>query len=194
MTAYETITQAIRLWARTVLGLTEEQAADLIVPVDRGPEKGRRPSVPFLSIDLALFGQQVGTDEKKYATNLSVIKRGTRRGRVNIQGFGLATSDWLESLAMNVDMTASPLTVNGYGEIIDISSIADSHIEARYARDFDIGYAIQEERANAFSEMRRVVSEIEANGDLDVTLDVNLAAEFDSAFSFAFARFPDTPS
>ena len=174
MTAYETITQAIRTWVRTVMGWTEEEAANLVVPVDRGPEKGRRPAIPFLTVDLALFGQQVGTDEKKWASDLSKKTRGTRRGRVNIQGYGLETSDWLEALTMNVDLTAAPLTVNGYGEIIDISVLAGTHIEARYSRDFDIGYAVLETRANDFTEATQVISDIEVDGDLDITLDVDL--------------------
>jgi hypothetical protein len=174
LTAHETIVQAIRLWIRTVMEWTEAEAADLAVPVDRGPEKGRRPAIPFLTVDLALFGQQVGTDDRKWATGRDRITRGTRRGRVNIQGFGLATSDWLEALAMNTDLTLAPLTVNGYGEIIDISEIAGTHIEGRYSRDFDIGYAVLETRTNGFSEMERVISEIDVNEDLEVTLDVTL--------------------
>lgn len=197
-TAYETITQAVRAWARTVLGWTEAQAADLIVPVDRGPEKGRRPAVPFVTVDFALSGQQVGTDEKRNLADGTRVRRGTRRGRVNIQGFGLATSDWLEDLAMNADLATAPLTIHSYGEIVDISNIAGTHIEARYSRDFDVDYAvIQTSDPGTVAPLRRVITTIDVEDggdDLEQDLNVVLVDEFDSAFApREFARFPELP-
>lgn len=177
MATHEDIVQVIRSWVREVRQWTDAEAADLVIPVDRGSVKGLRPAVPFLTVDLALFGQQVGTDEKKYAADGDKYTRGTRRGRVNIQGFGLETSDWLEELAMWAELAPSPLTVNAYGEIVDISQIAGTNIEARYSRDFDIAYALIN-GPRKFNEATSVSGNIEHDPDDDsivIDFDVDLS-------------------
>lgn len=142
-TIRETLIQAAREWIKDVMGWDDATGATKVIPVERGASKGPRPPLPFLEVNVSVPGQIFGTDEAGKADG-TTRKQGDRFGVLALRGFGLETSDWLASLEMNPPGRTDIFAVIESGEIIDISELAGTNIEARFGRDFQIFFRIIE--------------------------------------------------
>jgi hypothetical protein len=78
--------------------------------------------------------------------------RQQQRGTVSVQGFGRASSDWLDDAAIALDMHAvadvldvHALTVEPLGGLRDLSALVADSIEGRYLREYEITYALATE-------------------------------------------------
>lgn len=176
-TARETIIQACREWIKTVIGWDDHCGAVRVIKAQKGPDKGPRPALPYLVVNLDVFGRTIGTDETVNKTSGSTSHRkGDRSGVLNVQGFGLGSDDWLEMLALYIHKTETPLTVSSAGDIIDISEIAGSNIEARFSRDFDISYVVDDAVTGGFDPADTFITTVENEDEtLSIPLTVDLS-------------------
>lgn len=75
---------------------------------------------------------------------------GQRTAGLSVQGFGSATSDWLERAALRLRspsimeaLDEAGLSVRAIGATSDLSRLLDTATEGRYLREFEIAYAVR---------------------------------------------------
>jgi hypothetical protein len=181
----DAIGEAIRQWLISALpGTATEQN---IIMAD---DEGRRPTLPYMTVLVTLADLPSGTDERFQETAVggepTIRARGQRLGTVSIQGFGRDTSGWIEVATLRLEydsirdaLTAEGLTVTTLGGgVTDVSALIDTEIEARYQRDFEIGYAVldaESEELIPASLFRTDLTLTDGPGDPDplvVTIDI----------------------
>lgn len=151
MTIREDILEAVRQWFITSVPLAD--GPNQIVPAD-GLRPNTRPTPPYLTVKVTTADVSLGVDELLESTSggaPSVTPRGQRSGTVSVQGFGSATSEWLQdatlalrSQAVRTILDAAGLTVTTLGaSVTDLSLFLDTGFEPRFLKEFQIGYAVR---------------------------------------------------
>lgn len=172
MSLYEDLVQHIRTWARLELGMTEAEAADKIIPAERGALKGSRPPLPFLEIAVQQVGRPIGTDEERVKTT-GKKRRGTREGSVRITGYGEETADWLEWLTGTDHSLTTPLSIVQMSPVFDISQLFETNLEYRFVKDFYLAYALVPETPIATATVERVIAPVTTIDGLEGDVDVD---------------------
>ncbi len=151
MTIREDITQGVRDWLKraAVDDATDLTDAQVIVVDEDAP----RPPPPYLTVRVITPGTVVGHDERLHGVSGGVPIRevaGVRRATVSVQGFGAATADWLEEAVIGLQRVsvlaitrAAGISVELLGDTSDLSTLLDSGIEPRFARDFAVLYGVR---------------------------------------------------
>ncbi len=117
-------------------------------------EKGMRPPIPYLTVNIQAADQNRHIrDEavRDIAAGAPTVKqRGTRRAVAFVQGFGDLTHEWLSLAQATLPQPAiqAQLDLSGFSvltnePILDVSSLVDTEIEGRYARDFTLNYLVE---------------------------------------------------
>lgn len=144
------ILTAVRTWLNAVTGLDKVQ----IIPAD---DKGTRPALPYLSMRVMASDIHDGFDEPRPSINgtsgdIDERPIGRRRGTLEINGYGRGAKELIEVAGLSLAETrtqqllsSEKIYIRPNGGINDISSLVDNEIEKRYARDFDLHYAIERE-------------------------------------------------
>lgn len=143
-TTREQLIQGFREWAKDGMGVDDAT----IIPAERGELKGRRPPLPYITVDVLLHDAEHGQVEKEYRSDATMARRGTRRGTVSLIGYGDGSSSMIEWLALHADTAPDPLTVVPIPGLNDISLEVEGVIEERYQRDFTVYYAVRATRAD----------------------------------------------
>lgn len=171
----EALIQATREWIRVVMGWTPQEAANLCIAAQRGGAKGPRRPVPFLVVDIVLLGRQIGKDEfedgRDGDDNPVRRRKGERGAFIGIEGFGLETDSWIEYVMMHPHLAPSPLSPVIQGEILDLSELADTNIEARYRREFFSPYRIYTD-PRPVDELETVITVVETPDETEVIIEM----------------------
>jgi len=103
-----------------------------------------RPDVPFLVISLTVSDIQVGTDDQWVDGSGNKQFSGIRRGTASFHGYGLETEGWLNILTLRYTESRDPLSLRPIqGGITPMHAVVDGdYREARYLKEFEIGYGI----------------------------------------------------
>lgn len=147
MNPRETIIQAFRTWAATILSL--DDAPNQIIPAER-QQKGPMPDKPFMVIWATVFGVSNGfpvTVDKTVAPDTHVtLHRGDYTANIRIMGIGKGSDCWLHRLALV--QCSAPFTIQQALAVSDVSQeMEDNYIEERYVWDISVSYAVQTDPA-----------------------------------------------
>lgn len=137
MSVREDLLQDFRSWIKTQLSITDKQ----VILVQRG-EKGPRPPLPYLTVNLTTFDLPVGTEETEHRDEELAI-RGDRQATLEIRGYGDGSDEWLTELGFRVDTYEGKATiVTQSAGIGDASRLVSESIESQYFKEFLIEYQI----------------------------------------------------
>ncbi len=167
MSDREDILQGAREWLKTATGLDDEK----VIPAN---DKGPRPALPYMTVKVTTHGLETGTDETSdflIAGDPFRSARGTRRGSISVQAFGLGSEGFLEEAhielrlpPIDAQLQAAGLTIFAITAVTDLAEQIDTEQEARYSQDFQVDYLTGSKPAatNPFS-----------TAELDMTLEVS---------------------
>lgn len=153
----ESAIQAVRSWAKRVLGLTDSG----IIPQAYGNDDVPSPDPPYYVVKFRSSGD-VGVDEEIngfVGGEQLTLHRGFRRGVVTVEGVGPATFTGLERLRLRTsEFYPTPDPLGGIPEgapgfsltrtltpVQEIPSFEGQQWELRFRVDFELSYAVLEE-------------------------------------------------
>ena len=148
MPVLESLQQGVIDWLKLAAGgLTDAQ-------VIRSNQKGMRPPIPYLTVNIQTADQNRHIRDEAIRGEdggaPTIKQRGHRRAVAAIQGFGALTHEWLSLAQATLGQPAiqTQLDLSGFSvftnePILDISTLVDTEIEGRYARDFTLNYLVE---------------------------------------------------
>lgn len=156
MTVQLELYRAVRGWLMAAVSpaLTNDQ----VIPAD---DKGTRPDLPYMTIKLTALHQRVGEDEQSVEVvdegepgeRVELTVTGARRAVLQVRGFGEEPGDWLAAaeLALSdpqvlMGLAALNVGVRSLGGLIDLATLIDTKIEARWSQDFELTYQLRSRR------------------------------------------------
>lgn len=154
MPAPDTLWPALILYCRSALeraGISGHATARF-VQADRPGWKVQEPMVTMRALSWA---NHLGlTADKRLDDVFSMRHR--EQGTLSLQGYGVATAEWLAAIRRHLDddVATAPLAAAGFdlgqlSGIINLSAVLDTSIEARYSLDLSVDYIAESDDLTA---------------------------------------------
>ena len=146
----------VRAWL-----IATNAAASVTVPeagVIFANENGPRPPLPYVTLDVEVYDERVGYDERTVDSSTRTGTRGQRTGTLIVEGFGDGSGDWVERATSRLNTPESlnllpSVTIEPVGGMTDVSTALDTDTEFRFRRVFSIAYT----RVNDVAELEQGV-------------------------------------
>lgn len=156
MTVKSDIEQGVRDWLKAAgnpptggaLGapLTDNQ----VILADK---PGPRPTSAYLSVKVTVPAAVIGMQDERIDTldggTPQVSIRGARRATVSVNAFGETAIEWLAMAVLGLPLPpimaivdAAGLTIDTFGDPIDLSLVLDTAFEARVLHEFEVQYRL----------------------------------------------------
>lgn len=145
MSTEDAIYQAALDWLKAANGLADDE-------VIRSDQHAPRPELPYATVKVTTYDQQVGTDEQIRGENgsKSTVKlRGLRRGQLSVQTFG-GVGGWIEQARQYLQLppVRSALHQGGIdfrpqSAIQEVGKVVDPSYEPRHQADFQVVYQVE---------------------------------------------------